>query len=261
MAYLKSQFGSIFHRHLNIGLTFAAALLFALLYTTAVFASPKLSTHREDIKAGTSFEISLRDAEKEAVWTVGNEDLLHLKKTGFNQYLVLGIQTGETFITVSTDDDLYLCRVVIRRNPDLDHGSNADYKLIVNTVDWSCFEQAGGELQSDNFCVWEGEDRLGDNKASYYMAHNYTCFGKAIASVNAGDLILIHGMEYRAVRTFFIWDNDGAFFSKARRYCTEEYGDRAFFQTCSGFTDPDGDPDRFGLYIVEALPAAEKQAE
>ncbi len=109
------------------------------------------------------------------------------------------------------------------------------YKLNFSSgsVDRSCYQQSG-YLNSNNLCIWAGKGNVNDGQASYFCAHDFTSWGRAINSLYSGDLVLIDGVEYRVINSTLVarHGDHGAYATNAIYDCFEYNGDRAYFQTC-----------------------------
>lgn len=125
-----------------------------------------------------------------------------------------------------------------------------NHKIVVtdSMLDRSCYGQSG-YLNSNNLCLWAGKSVTGDNKASYYCAHNFTKFGRLITSLSVGSYVSINGVTYKVVKSTQInkYGNYGAYAEECYYNCFRNRGDKAYFQTCVN-----GDDSK--MVIKEAVP-------
>lgn len=125
-----------------------------------------------------------------------------------------------------------------------------NHKIVVtdSMLDRSCYGQSG-YLNSNNLCLWAGKSVTGDNKASYYCAHNFTKFGRLITSLSVGNYVSINGVTYKVVKSTQInkYGNYGAYAEECYYNCFRNRGDKAYFQTCVN-----GDDSK--MVIKEAVP-------
>ncbi len=125
-----------------------------------------------------------------------------------------------------------------------------NHKIVVtdSMLDRSCYGQSG-YLNSNNLCLWAGKSVTGDNKASYYCAHNFTKFGRLITSLSVGSYVSINGVTYKVVKSTQInkYGNYGSYAEECYYNCFRNRGDKAYFQTCVN-----GDDSK--MVIKEAVP-------
>ena len=125
-----------------------------------------------------------------------------------------------------------------------------NFKIVVtdSMLDRSCYGQSG-YLNSNNLCLWAGKSVVGDNKATYYCAHNFTKYGRLINSLSIGSYVSINGKPYKVVNSTQInkHGNYGSYAENCYYNCFRSRGDKAYFQTCVN-----GDDSK--MVIKEAVP-------
>ena len=125
-----------------------------------------------------------------------------------------------------------------------------NYKIVItdSMLDRSCYGQSG-YLKSTNLCLWAGKSVVGDNKASYYCAHNYTKYGRLITALSVGSYVSINGVPYKIINVTQInkYGNYGSYAENCYYNCFRTRGDKAYFQTCVN-----GDDSK--MVIKEAVP-------
>lgn len=125
-----------------------------------------------------------------------------------------------------------------------------NYKIVVtdSMLDRSCYGQSG-YLNSNNLCLWAGKSVTGDNKASYYCAHNFTKFGRLINALSVGSYVSINGKTYKIIKSTQInkYGNYGSYAEECYYNCFRNKGDKAYFQTCVNGNDSK-------MVIKEAVP-------
>ena len=125
-----------------------------------------------------------------------------------------------------------------------------NFKIVVtdSMLDRSCYGQSG-YLQSNNLCLWAGKSVVGDGRATYYCAHNFTKYGRLINSLSIGSYVSINGKAYKVVNSTQInkHGNYGSYAENCYYNCFRNRGDKAYFQTCVN-----GDDSK--MVIKEAVP-------
>ena len=125
-----------------------------------------------------------------------------------------------------------------------------NFKIVItdSMLDRSCYGQSG-YLNSNNLCLWAGKSVVGDNKASYYCAHNFTKYGRLITALSVGSYVSINGKAYKIVKVTQInkYGNYGSYAEDCYYNCFRSRGDKAYFQTCVN-----GDDSK--MVIKEAIP-------
>ncbi len=110
-----------------------------------------------------------------------------------------------------------------------------NYKIVItdSMLDRSCYGQSG-YLNSNNLCLWAGKSVVGDNKATYYCAHNFTRYGRLINSLSIGSYVSINGRTYKVTKSTKInkYGNYGDYAKECYYNCFRNRGDKAYFQTC-----------------------------
>lgn len=101
-------------------------------------------------------------------------------------------------------------------------------------LDWSCHEQDGGYLQSNNLCIWVGKGKPNDNQGTYYCAHSNTSWGRKINGLKIGDVIEISGVKYKITKAVKIpkYGDRGSYADATIDKCFNYSGDVAYLQTC-----------------------------
>ena len=125
-----------------------------------------------------------------------------------------------------------------------------NFKIVVtdSMLDRSCYGQSG-YLNSNNLCLWAGKNVVGDGRATYYCAHNFTKYGRLINSLSIGSYVSINGKPYKVVNSTQInkHGNYGSYAENCYYNCFRNRGDKAYFQTCVN-----GDDSK--MVIKEAVP-------
>lgn len=110
-----------------------------------------------------------------------------------------------------------------------------NYKIVItdSMLDRSCYGQSG-YLNSQNLCLWAGKSVVGDNKATYYCAHNFTKYGRLINSLSIGSYVSINGRTYKVTKSTKInkYGDYGDYAKDCYYNCFRSRGDKAYFQTC-----------------------------
>jgi hypothetical protein len=123
------------------------------------------------------------------------------------------------------------------------------FSVSTANMDWSWYQDYTGRvLSSDNLCIWQGANTVGDNGSSYYLAHWYTPYGIQLRLLCVGDVVLIDDVPYEVTRILYEPKDHPFYVSE------EDFGlgtaypgvDKAYFQTC----DPDNSR---MMWIIETV--------